>query len=246
MPADWPVWRYLLLAAAWLLLLAALPWWVDLALLLAAAIVLLGRPGAREGLLRRVLRWGLPGLLLSLLRAFGGDARAWLFTLLAALVGFSLLTLLEGWLNHRQQSAPPEVTADGTDDREWPSLALAPSGPPAQIIELQLPHWQALDHPLDDPLGGELDWCGGALQLADGSLVAGVEPRCEFGSDGRWLALPLAGKPGLMLLDRRRRRRHRLRGWQLCGWHEGVPWLSRDDERGPQPVAHVLGSGGDG
>ena len=59
--------------------------------------------------------------------------------------------------------------------------------------------------------------------------------------DGRWLVLPLTAQRGLLLLDRRRDRRHRLRGWQLAGWHEGQPWLSRDEEHVPLAIAHVLG-----
>jgi hypothetical protein len=232
----WPAW---LPALAWLLLLACLPWWLDLPLLLACALALLWRTGplqAQARLLRLGLRWGLPGLLLAVLRGFGADALAWLQTLLAALAGFSLLVLLENWLDRGRPREPSPSSAD-----EWPELALAPIGPATTIIELRPPQWRALAQGLADPLGGELRWRDATLQLADGSRLDGVEPRCDFAADGRWLALPLAGQRGLLLLDRRHGRRHRLRGWQLAGWHEGQPWLSRGEERTPLAIAHVLG-----
>ena len=232
----WLVW---LPAFVWLLLLACLPWWLDLPLLVACALALLWRVGPLQGqsvLLRRGLRWGLPGLLLAVLRAFGADALAWLVALLAALAGFSLLMLLENWLDRGRPREPSPAAAD-----EWPELAMAPIGPAAAIIELQPPQWRTLAEGLADPLGGELRWCDAALQLADDSRLDGVEPCCDFTADGRWLVLPLAGQRGLLLLDRRHDRQHRLRGWQLAGWHEGQPWLSRDEEHTPLAIAHVLG-----
>lgn len=238
-PAPGRRWLTWLPAFAWLLLLTCLPWWLDLPLLVACVLALLWRTGplqAQARLLRLGLRWGLPGLLLAILRAFGADALAWLVALLAALAGFSLLMLLENWLDRGRPREPSPAAAD-----EWPELAMAPIGPAAEIIELQSPQWRALEKGLADPLGGELGWHGGALQLADGSRVGGVEPRCDFAPDGRWLVLPLAGQRGLLLLDRRHDRRHRLRGWQLAGWYEGQPWLSRDEEHTPLAIAHVLG-----
>ncbi len=38
-----------------------------------------------------------------------------------------------------------------------------------------------------------------------------------------------------MLWDRDRRLRHRLRGWQLGGWHAELPWLVR--RAGEMPVS---------
>jgi hypothetical protein len=232
----WPGW---LPALVWLLLLAGLPWWLDLPLLAAFALALLWRIGPLQGqaaLLRRGLRWGLPGLLLAILRGFGADALAWLVALLAALAGFSLLMLLENWLDRGRPREPSSVAAG-----EWPELAMAPVGPAAAIIELQAPQWRPLENGVVDPLGGELRWRSEAVSLADGSRLQGVEPRCDFVVDGRWLVLPLTGQRGLLLLDRRHDRAHRLRGWQLAGWHAGQPWLSRDEERAPLAIAHVLG-----
>lgn len=240
MPAPARRWSAWWPAPVWLLLLACLPWWLDLPLLLAAASLLLWHsarlPAGQARRLRLALRWGLPGLLVAVLRALGADALGALYTLLAALAGFSLLMLLENWLDrgHLQPIA--------ADTAEWPELALAPIGPAGgAIIELRPPLWHPLQEGLADPLGGELRWGDEAVQLADGSRLYGVEPSCDFEADGRWLALPLARQHGLLLLDRRRNRRHRLRGWQLAGWHQGQPWLSRDEAHAPLAIAHVLG-----
>ncbi len=240
-PRRWPSW---LPAALWLLLLAALPWWLGLPLLLACAGMLLWRAQAwpwSPPALRRALRWGLPGWLLAALRADGLDALGWLMTLLAALVGFSLLVLLENWLDRARSRAAAQA-AQSDDQAEWPQLALRPVAPPANIIELDPVCWQDLRAgALADPLGGTLAWQGDALALPGGGSVAGVEPRCAHAADGRWLALPLRHQRGVLLLDRRRGERYRLRGWHLAGWHAGQPWLARDDEHAPLAIAHVLG-----
>ena len=234
---GWP-WAWLP-GLAWLLALAVLPWWLGLPLLLACVVLLLWSDGplqAQTPRLRRALRWGLPGLLLAIVRAFGGDALAWLLALLAALAGFSLLMLLEGWLDRdRQRVSSPMPAGD------WPELSLAPIGPAAAIIELQAPQWRALEAGVADPLGGALHWRDEAAVLADGERLYGVEPSCDFDVDGRWLLLPLARQAGVVVLDRRRGRRHRLRGWQLAGWHAGQPWLCRDEAQAPISIAHVLG-----
>lgn len=229
----WPAW---LPALAWLLLLACLPWWLGLPLLLACTFALLWHIGPPAALLRRGLRWGLAGLLLAILRGFGAGLLAWLWSLLAALAGYSLLVLLESWLDRGRPREASHAPAG-----EWPELALAPLGPAAAIIELRPPQWHPLEEGVADPLGGTLRRGDEAVQLADGSRLYGVEPCCDFGADGRWLALPLARQQGLLLLDRRHDRRHRLRGWQLAGWYAGQPWLARDEERMPLALAHVLG-----
>ena len=229
----WPAW---LPALAWLLLLACLPWWLGLPLLLACAFALLWRVGPSGALLRRGLRWGLVGLLLAILHAFSASALGWLWGLLATLAGYSLLVLLESWLDRaRPREASHAPTA------EWPELAMAPVGPVDTIVELQSPAWRVLGQGAADPLGGELRWRDGTVELAEGGLLVGVEPRADFSVDGRWLALPLADQRGLLLLDRQRDRCHRLRGWQLAGWHAGQPWLSRDEEHMPLALSHVLG-----
>jgi hypothetical protein len=230
-------WPFLVAAIAWVLLLALLPWWLGLPLLLAPAAALLARVERLDdyaGLLRRALRWGLPGWLASLLLALGADTRAWVLALLAALAGFSLLMLLEGWLD-RDRPRPPSPSSSA----EWSELAMAPVGPAATIIELQPPVW--LEAGAADPRGGTVRGEARTLLLADGTRLEGVEPRCSFSADGRWLAAPLAAGRGVVLQDRQRGRLHRLRGWQLCGWHDGQPWLNRGGDGAPLALAHVLG-----
>jgi hypothetical protein len=226
-------------AVAWTVLLAWLPWWLDLPLLLAVAIALLISAhglGAYTPLLRRALRWGLPGLLLAGLRALDRGPVAWVVLLLGALIGFSLLVLLESWLDRGRPRVPsPSSSA------EWGELALAPVGPAAAIIELQSPAWLSIEHGLADPRGGELHYAERSLLLANGRRIEGVESRCCFSPDGRWLAVGLTGGRGLCLHDRQCDKQYRLRGWRLYGWQAGEPWLSRGEDRAPLALGHVLG-----
>ncbi|MES1153933.1 MAG: hypothetical protein ABUL45_03305, partial [Rhodanobacter sp.] len=66
----WPAWRGVLARSAWLALLALLPWWLGLPLLLAlaAVVAMLQHRLADEhiALIRCALRWGLPGVLFAL------------------------------------------------------------------------------------------------------------------------------------------------------------------------------------
>ena len=238
-PSPYRRWQVLLPAIAWMLLLAVLPWWLGLPALLAlAAALTAGLDRLAHGIvpLRRGLRWGLPGWLASVLQALGGDPRAWVLTLLVALAGFSLLMLLEGWLDRdRPRTTSPSPSGD------WAVLAMAPVGPVAAIIELEPPCWQDAGEGVSDPLGGTLRHADHALTLADGTRLQGVEPRCSFSPGGRWLALPLPGGRGVALQDRRRGRWHRLRGWRLSGWHDDQPWLARDEMAAPLSLQHVLG-----
>jgi hypothetical protein len=207
-------------ALAWLLALALLPWWLGLPLLLAIAAMLLfaaERWEHHERTLRLALRWGLPGVLIPVQRALGGDAFAWAMALLGALVGFTLIAGLEAWLDRgrREKVAQPEL-------RDWPSLALAPIGPGAVMVDLVPPQWT--EGSCLDPRGGEARWEDRRFVLGDGATVERVQPRASFSPDGRWfVACTLRG---VVLLDRGHGRCHRLRGWELCGWHDG-PWLAR-------------------
>ena len=76
-----PAWMFVGYAALWVLLLALLPWWLGLPVLLAlaAAVLLLQQrlSAPHAGLIRYALRWGLPGWLFALQRALGSDAFAW-------------------------------------------------------------------------------------------------------------------------------------------------------------------------
>jgi len=230
-------WPALGLAAGWTLLLVLLPWWLGLPLLLAPAAALLipvGRLAGYAPAMRRGLRWGLPGWLVAVRLALGAGPRAWVAALLLALAAFSLLMLLENWLDRGRRRTPSPSPA-----AEWRELAMAPVGPPAVIIEVQPPAWREVSGDGGGPQGAR--HAGRTLTLADGVRLEGVEPRCATSPDGRWLAAPLAGRPGLALRDCRHGRTRRLRGWQLYGWQGGQPWLSRGDNQPPQALAHVLG-----
>jgi hypothetical protein len=209
-----------LCAAAWLLVLAVLPWWLGLPLLLAIAAIALfasDRLPTEAPRLRLALRWGLPGALFALQRGLGGNAFAWAVALLGALAGYTLLAGLEAWLDRSEQGKTAE-----SELRDWPALALAPIGPETSVIELLPPAW--FDGSGPDPHGGEARWQSGRFQLADGVRVDRVEPRAAFSPDGRWFVACSAR--GIVLVDRDHPRSHRLQGWELCGWHDG-PWLAR-------------------
>lgn len=236
----WLTWNPLLPALAWLALLALLPWWLGLPLLFAlVAVVLLLQQrlsAGHVGWIRRGLRWGLPGVLLALQRALGGDAFAWGAALLGALAGYTLLAGLEAWLDRDLRR-----TSMTSASAEWPELANAPIGPPAEIIELQLPIWQHADDTLIDPCGGRVEHRHGSYLFADGSVIDGVGPQLAFSPAGYWFAARTENGRGIVLWDRERNRQHRLRGWQLCGWYHEQPWLLRRDGDMPQALPAVLG-----
>jgi hypothetical protein len=226
----------------WLVLLAALPWWLGLPLLLALAAILwvpAERLGAQTGRIRAALRWGLPGVLFAGQRALGGGALAWTMALLGALAGYTLLAGLEAWLDRDRRRRPPAAPPVP----EWPGLAMASIGPAAAIIELQSPQWRQAEAAFDDVRGGQVHWQaqganGGRYRFADGTILDGAGARCCFSPDGRWFAA--GGGCDTTLWDRDRGRIHRIRGWRLWGWHEGQPWLSRDDSTPPRALKDAL------
>ncbi|KZC25021.1 hypothetical protein RHOFW104T7_05790 [Rhodanobacter thiooxydans] len=234
-----PAWRAVLPLAAWLILLALLPWWLGLSLLLALAIAVtvLQRRLADEdaALIRRALRWGLPGMLFALQRTLGGDAFAWGAALLGALAGYTMLAGLEAWLDRELRRAPAAPFA------EWPELAMAPIGPAAEIIELQPPAWQLATGGLPDPLGGGVAHRDGAYVFEIGERIAGADAPVAFSPGGRWFAAQLRHGRGVLLWDRQRERQHRLRGWRLDGWYREQPYLVRRDGDMPLALATVLG-----
>lgn len=220
--------------------LAFLPWWLGLPVLLALAAVVgllehrLTEAHAR--LIRRALRWGLPGLLFALQRRLGGDVFAWGAALLGALAGYTLLAGLEAWLDRELRRAPAAAASP-----EWPELAMVPSGPAARIIELQPVLWQSLAGSVADPLGGELVCVEGSCQFASGERVEGVGVAIAFSASGRWFVARLRDGRSLLVWDRQREQRNRLRGWQLVGWDNDQPWLSRSDHAVPQALSAALG-----
>ncbi|UJJ59406.1 hypothetical protein [Rhodanobacter denitrificans] len=236
----WPAWRGVLARSVWLALLALLPWWLGLPLLLAltAVVTLLQHRLADEhiALIRCALRWGLPGVLFALQRALGGDAFAWGAALLGALAGYTLLAGLDAWLDRGQRRAPAAAPS-----AEWPELAMAPIGPAAEIIELQPPAWQVAADGLLDPLGGRVAYRDGAYLFESGGRIDGAGAPAAFSPGGRWFAAHLRNGRGVLLWDRLRGRQHRLRGWRLGGWYRGQPWLVRRDDDMPLALSAVLG-----
>ncbi|HET6431720.1 hypothetical protein [Dyella sp.] len=247
--ARW--WRRWAPYLGWLVLLAMLPWWLGLPLLLAgAAVLLIGVERLQDvaGTVRLGLRWGLPGVVLALKRWLGDDALAWTIAAVAALVGFTLLAGLESWLDRglRRAAAQEDATATGT--AEWPELALAPLRAGAAIVELQPVHWQAIaeapDRTLADPAGGVVRYRsepgGFAGYLFDphhglhGGRIEAPLGRCSFSPGGRWFALE--ARPGVLLWDRERDVVHRLRRRRLSGWHAEQPWLQGAGADMPRPL----------
>ncbi|MEO8778107.1 MAG: hypothetical protein ABI389_05480 [Rhodanobacter sp.] len=240
-----PAWMTGLYTLSWALLLALLPWWLGLPALLAlaAAVALLQSrlEASHARLIRRALRWGLPGWLLGLQYALGGDLFAWGAALLGALAGYTLLAGLEAWLDRELRRAPATKAVV-----DWPELVRGPIGPAAEIIELQLPAWQSGHGELFDPQGGVVNCGAGGCHFSDGEQVAATNARLAFAQvgfspEGRWFAASTSDQRVLVLWDRLRDRRHRLRGWQLCGWYREQPWLSRHDGDVPLALRAVLG-----
>ena len=243
-PAVW------LLTIAWAVALALSPWWIGFPLLfaMAAALLLLEHRLTPEHLwqLRHGLGWGLPGVLFALQRALGGNVFAWVIALLGMLTGYTLLAGLEAWLDRNLRRART-VEADGATQpmteksSEWPRLALAPIGPPAEMIELELPRWCADADGIDDPHGGRAIYHKGAFRFDDGTQVDGVSAEAAFSPSGRWFAARMPNDRGVVLRDRDHGKLHRVRGWQLDGWYHEQPWLIRRAGDMPLALHAVLG-----
>jgi hypothetical protein len=220
---------------AWLVLVALLPWWLGLPLLIAlagVAVLLQARLRASElRRLRRALHWGLPGFLLALVYSLGADVLAWIMTLVASLAAFTLLAGIDAWLDRelRRDPAPPS-------DTEWPEIARGPIGPAAQIIELQPLTWGSLSTGLIDPRGELPRYRDGSVHFADGSVIVDVGPDAGFSPDGQWFFSRLQSHAGIVLWDRQRNRQHRLHGWDLCGWDGVRPWIMRGNDGTPQAL----------
>lgn len=229
---------------AWVVLLALLPWWLGLPLLLsmaAAALLLEHRLAPRHAArIRRALYWGLFGWLITLSRALGGGVIGWGAALLGALAGYTLLIGLEVWLERDQRRASAAAASS-----DWPDMARSPIGPPAEIIELQLPAWHLASGDLPDPQGGSVHCSVEGCRFADGEFIdasgaAGFAQVC-FSPQGHWFVACTPDQRVLVLLDRQRERRHRLRGWHLRGWYRELPWLSRREDEMPLALHAILG-----
>lgn len=228
-------WRQRVLAVALAMVLALLPWWSGVVLLVVLAVALViadDRALPVTTRLRLALRWGVPGMAFALQRALGGDALAWGVALLVMLTGYGLLALLE----HALVRARPRT--DAAPAPTWAELARRPVGPPARIVELVPPQWHE-ESSFADPRGGVVERHGQAFRLADGTRLAGGERGC-FSPDGRWFCVALVPR-GVLLYDREHGRQHRLRDWQLLGWHAGEPWLTRGEDSPPFALRDALG-----
>lgn len=235
--------RWLLLVGA-ALLLALLPWWLGLPLLLASMVALpLLQPRllpAQLRLLRRALRWGLGGWLLALLWTLGDGVLAWLAVLLGALAGSTLLAGLDAWLDRdlrREAVAPPPD--------EWPAAMLKPAASADAlqtdaIIELEPPRWCAGESSTTAAFAAMAIWQGDGYCLADGTQLMQVQRQACCSDDGRWFVARIDPPAGVALWDVERRRLHRLDGWQLCGWYRDQPWLQRGEQDMPWPLSTVL------
>jgi hypothetical protein len=243
-PAVW------LLTIAWAVALALSPWWIGFPLLfaMAAALLLLEHRLTPEHRwqLRHGLSWGLPGVLFALQRALGGNIFAWVIALLGLLTGYTLLAGLEAWLDRSLRRAGTVEAGDANQattekSSEWSRLALAPIGPPAEIIELELPFWCADAGGIDDPHGGRAIYREGAFRFDDGTQVDGVSAEAAFSPSGRWFAARMPNDRGVVLRDRDHGKLHRVRGWQLDGWYHEQPWLIRRAGDMPLALHAVLG-----
>ena len=237
---------HLLPAAAWMGVMALLPWWMGLPLWLLlglGAVMFHQRIEHYAELSRRGLCWGLPGLLFAAQRALGGNLLAWGVALLGALVGCSLIALMESLLDRRvTRSQAATVTP------EWSELAMAPIGPPAHIIELARVTWNEARTEFVDPDGDPVrfearDDGRGRYVFAQGRVIERASPHYCYGPDGRWFSARLVGERGDILWDRQSDHVHRLAGWMLCGWEGGRPWLARGANGVPTPLHEVLGRG---
>lgn len=228
----------------WIGAFALPPWWLGLPLLLALAFgTALWATRRHEWALwcRRGLKWGLPGWLFALQRALGGDLLAWGAALLGALVGFSLVALLESLLDHRVSRKPPVAPQP-----EWSELAMAPVGPAAHIVELEPVRWQDARARLDDPRDGAVDYRpgrdeNGSYHFGAGRTLEHLSERCAFSPRGRWFVASTPAGRGDLLWDRQADKVHRLRGWQVYGWDGEQPWLARGLDGVPTRLHEVLG-----
>lgn len=226
-------------------MLALLPWWLGLPLVVLSAIgaVLFDRRVVQYAeWCRRALRWGLPGLLFAVQRALGGDLLAWGAALLGALVGFSLVVLMESLLDHRVRRTPAAKASP-----EWSELAMAPVGPAAHIIELTRASWQeAKGEFVDTASVAQFESTGegrGRYVFTQGQIIGKASSRYCVSPGGRWFAANLPGGRGEILWDRQSGRIHRLIGWQLSGWEGEQPWLARGSDGVPTSLHEVLGQG---
>lgn len=239
----------LLLIAAWIALLAYLPWWGALALLLTldAASVWCGRRalGTADQWLVFYGALGLIGLAISLAQAIGGSLWAWLIGVVVGCVGFGWkLYLMQRFDLPRSTSktgvAKPEPVASRMETTEpasmlpvsWRSAneartraereAIWQRGEPVYLVNGEIRF---------GPPTGDYLWPDGA------AVIAWAGSRYAVSDDGRWfVASSPIGHPGSCdyLYDRTSRLLYELPSWEIRGWGEHGPWLA---ESGKAPLS---------
>ena len=235
----------LLLVAAWVALLAYLPWWSVLALLLAldAMSVWCGRRalGTADQWLVFYGALGLIGLAISLARAIGESWWAWLIGIAIAGVGFVWKLYLMQRFDLPRRTSTTEAAKTG-------SVA-----PPKETIEpasLQPVYWLDADE-ASTRAGREAIWqrgepvylVNGEIRFGpatgdylwpDGAAVTGqAGGSYAVSDDGRWfVASSPVGYPGSCdyLYDRTSRLMYELPSWEIRGWSEHGPWLGKRGE----------------
>ncbi|MGP1667502.1 MAG: hypothetical protein ACTS5I_16675 [Rhodanobacter sp.] len=106
---------------------------------------------------------------------------------------------------------------------------------------MQPPVWESAQDAFADPLGGMVSYQTGNYRFADGMTLDGAAAQYTFSPYARWFVAHNLNGRQLLLCDRIRRKYHRLRGWQLCGWEGELPWLQRREGSLPLSLVHVLG-----
>lgn len=232
----------LLLVAAWIALLAFLPWWSVLALLLALDAISVW---CRRRELGTTDQWlvfygalGLIGLAISLAQAIGASWWAWLIGITVAGVGFV-------WKLYLMQRFDLPRSAPATEAVKAESVA-----PPMEVTEpasLLPVHWLDADE-ANTRAGREAIWqrgepvyvVNGEIRFGpptgdylwpDGTAVMGwAGSRYAVSDDGRWfVASSPVGHPGSCdyLYDRTSRLIYELPSWEIRGWSEHGPWLAK-------------------
>jgi len=242
----------LLLITAWIALLAHLPWWIGLGVLLAldAATVWSRRRafGTADQWLLFYGALGLIGLALSLAQAIGG-VWGWAIAAVAAVAGFAWkLYLMQRFDLPRGVSKQADVpslalaSAQATPRREtetptsvtpvhWRQAGEAATREEREAIwQRGEPVYQVNGEIRFGPSTGDYLWPDGSVVIAQAGSGYAIS------DDGHWfVASSPVGHPGRCdyLYDRARRLLYRLPAWELRGWSERGPWLA---EPGKPPV----------
>jgi len=249
----------LLFVVAWIALLAYLPWWIVLALLLTldAASIWCGRRA-----LGTIDQWlvfygalGLIGLAISLAWAIGGSLWAWLAGIAAACAGF-------GWKLYLMQrfDLPRSASKTNVAKPEPAALPMQATEPVSMLPVI----WRSADEARTraereaiwqrgEPVylvNGEIRFgppTGDYLWSDGTAVIAWAGSRYAVSDDGRWfVASGPVGHPGSCdyLYDRTSRLVYELPSWEIRGWGEHGPWLA-EPGKAPVPFGRIGVAGTD-